>query len=116
MRESHFARQPRRADRFLGRVTAGRVREEKVFFRVDVVEQGFFRAVGQVHAADGDGDHFSAGGRMRFGHHLKRRVLAGADNQPGAELPVGDAKNVFRHGCCGHFLDSSGRLGKLQCG
>jgi hypothetical protein len=50
--------------------------------------------IGQVHAADGDGDHLGAGGLDRGGGLFEILVFAGADDQAGGEAAAGDGPGV----------------------
>ena len=51
----------RGANGFVGGVTAGGIWQQEIMLGIDEVEQRFLAAV-EVHAADGDGDHFGAAG------------------------------------------------------
>ena len=93
VRQPGLAAEPRRADRFVGRVAAGGVRQQEVLRRVDVVEQRFLRAVGDVHAPHRDRDHLGARRLVRLHHHGRRRVLAGADDQARGKGLVRDSES-----------------------
>src|SRR6266704_4400353 len=97
IRKAHFSGKPRSADSFVGGVTGSRVRENKNLFAVDVVQQRFFAAVGEIHAADGNGDHVRAGGGVRAGHFLKAAILPGSNDEAGFERPARD-NQIVRHG------------------
>src|SRR5690349_2254621 len=58
--EADFAGEAGGADRFVGGVAAGGVGQDEHFRTIDVIDQGFFGFVGEIDAADGDGDHFGA--------------------------------------------------------
>ena len=57
VRKADFAAEARGANGFFGVVTAGGIRQQEILVAVDVIEQGFLGAVGEVDAAHGDGDH-----------------------------------------------------------
>ena len=82
--KADFAGQARGTDGFIGGVAAGRVGQQEILLRVDVVEQGFLAAI-EIDAAHGDGDHVCAAGFERARGFLKRLVLARADDEAGAE-------------------------------
>jgi hypothetical protein len=81
-RKPDFAPEPRRAHRLVRRVAAGRIRQDEYFFAINVIEQRFFRAIGQVHAPDGHRDHIRARSRVRSRHFLKAAIFPGAHDQP----------------------------------
>ena len=83
--EADFAGEARGADGFVGGVTGGGVGEDEEFFAVNVIEKGFFRFVGEIDAADSDGDDVRAGSGVGPGHFREAAVLASADNQAGLE-------------------------------
>jgi len=85
VRKTDFAREPRGANRFIGGVASGGVRQDKDLFAVDVIEQRLFAAIGEVHTADGNGDHVRAARGVRASHLLKTAVLPGSDDQSGVE-------------------------------
>ena len=87
-------REARGANGFVGGVAGGGVGQDEDFFAVDVVEKRFFGAVGEIHAADGDGDHVGAGGGVSASHFRKAAVLAGAHDQAGFEGAAGDDQFV----------------------
>ena len=76
----------------------------KIFAVIDVAEQRFGAAVGQVHAPNRDRHHLGARRAVRVRHHRVGRILARADDQPRAEGLVGDGENVCAHGSvpCDH--------------
>ena len=69
------------ADGLVGRVAAGRVRQQREALGVDEVEDRFALA-GQAHAPHGDGDDLGAGFVVGLAHDLVRRILAGPDDEP----------------------------------
>ena len=71
------------ANGFPGVHGAAGVGEDKVFFRVDEVEDVGVGVVlaGEVGAAEGDGDDFGAAGFEALGHGLVGGELAGADEK-----------------------------------
>ena len=87
--QSNLARQPGRADRVIGGIAAGGVRQKKIFIRIDVIEQRLLAAV-EIHPAHGHGHHVGATGLERAGGFLKRFVFAGPNDQAGTELPASD--------------------------
>ena len=88
-RVEHFSREHRGPYSLLGRITAGGVGEELVFFRVYVIQQRLFRTVIEVHAPDGDRYHIRPGCRERLGHKLESLVLTRAQNQTRGESSPG---------------------------
>ena len=94
LREPRLAPEPRRANRIVRRVAAGRVGQQHVAVGVDVLEDRLLRLVSrtawQLHAPDGHRHHLGARGVVRRDHHLRGRVLAGADDEARAERPSGD--------------------------
>jgi hypothetical protein len=65
----------------------------KVTFVGEVVRDRLLDRV-EVDAADRDRDELAAGGDYRVAHRLGRRILAGAGDQPGAELTTTDDECV----------------------
>jgi hypothetical protein len=100
--------QPRVADRLLGRVAAGRVRQQEEPLRVEVVEDALLLRAVQVHAPHGDRHHLGAR-RLDGAHHLLvRAVLARADDQPRAELAPAMTRRV-------QLTAASGTVHRLDC-
>ena len=60
VRQARLAPQPRRANRVVRGVARGGVRQDEVPLGIDVVEQRFLAAVGEVDAPHRDGDHLGA--------------------------------------------------------
>ena len=95
--DAGLARQPAGTYRVRGGVAAGRVGQDGVAFRIDVVEQIFPILVGDVHAPNRDGHDLGPGRldrALRFGEIL---VFAGADDQSGAIFLAGQNERVV-HG------------------
>ncbi len=86
-REPDFAREARRADRIVGRIASGGIRENEKLFAVDVIEQRLLCAVRKIHAPHGYRDHRRARGRVRPRHLLKAAILPRADDQARAKRP-----------------------------
>src|ERR1035441_4925682 len=78
---------PGGADRVIGRIAAGGVRQKEIFIRIDVIEQRLLAAV-EIHPAHGHRHHVGATGLERAGGFLKRFVFAGPNDQAGTELPA----------------------------
>ena len=64
-------------------------------------------AVGEIDAADGDGDHVGAGSGVSARHFLEAAILSGANDQAGAKGAASDDEFV-----CHSVLDAS--LNALQ--
>ena len=94
VRQAHLAAQARGADGLVGGVAGRRIRQKEELGAVDIVQQGFFGAIGQIHAADRHRDHFGARGLVAACHFGKAAVLAGAHEQAGVELASGDGERV----------------------
>ena len=101
--EAYFAAQAGGADGFVGGVAARGVGEDEHFVAVDVVEEGFFRLVGEIDSTDGDGDHVGAGGGVGAGHFVEAAIFAGAYDQAGAEGAASDYEFVC-HGVLSTIL------------
>ncbi len=95
--EANFAGQTRGADGFVGGVAGGGVGKNEDFFAIDVVEQGFLGFIGEVDAANGDGDHVRAGGDVRAGHFGEAAVFASTDDEAGVEGTASDDE-LIGHG------------------
>ncbi len=78
--QADLASEARGSDGVVGGVAAGGVRQQEVLFGVDEIEQRFLRAV-EVHATNGDGDHFGSGGREGLTSLFSRLVLSGTDDE-----------------------------------
>ena len=65
-----------------------------MFVAIDVIEQRFFGAVGEIHAAHRNGHHVRAGGRVRARHFLKAAIFSRADNEPRVESAARDYQLV----------------------
>ena len=63
--------------------------KQKILVRIYVVEERFFGAI-EVHAPHSDRDHVGAAGFEGARIFLEGAVLAGAYDQPGAELSACD--------------------------
>ena len=59
-----------------------------------IIEQRFLGPVRQVHAPDGDRDHFGAGSGMAARHLLKAAIFAGADEKPRLKYAIGDPQYI----------------------
>ena len=59
VRDANLAAAPRRADRFVGGVAAGGVRQQEVLLGIDIVEHRFLTAV-EIDATHRDRDHVGA--------------------------------------------------------
>ena len=116
-----LAAQPGGPQRILGRETAGRVGQDRVLSRIEVIEQVPPLLVKKPLAPHRDRDHFGAAGFEAIAHQLERAVLAGADKEPAAKRVRADLerlKRLCRRGAaadeCDHFEHVSfgnGRLG-----
>src|SRR6185312_643948 len=88
--------------RLLGGLAARGVGEDPVLLPVDDVEDRLLSRVVEVEPAEGDGDQLAARCLERGQHVLVRSVLAGAEEEAGAELHAGDDERVAgfdsRHG------------------
>jgi len=87
-----LAREPRRTHGLLGRVTAGRVREDDER-RVEVIEERFGLAV-ERDAADGDRHHLGARSAVRRLHLLEAAILPRAHDQARRERAPGDLEGL----------------------
>ena len=87
--EADLAGETSGANGFVGAVTSGGVRQDEHFFAVDKIEKRFFGAVGEIHAADGDGHHVCARGGVSARHFREAAVLACPHNQAGFEGAAG---------------------------
>ena len=88
--DAGLARQTASSHRVLGVIATGGIRQDRVFLRVEIVEQIFFVRIGDVDPAHGDGDDFRAGdfdGALGFREIL---VFSGADDQPRAIISSRD--------------------------
>ena len=86
------ARQHGGTNGVVGRVAAGGVGQDEDFRAIDIIEQRFLGAVGQVDAAHGDGDHFGASGLVASLHFLEAAILSGAHDKAGVKLPARDVE------------------------
>ncbi len=82
------------ADGFVGGVAGGGVGQDENFVAIDVVEQRFFGAVGEIDAAHRDGDHVCARGSVSAGHFLKAAIFAAANDEAGAKRAARDDEFV----------------------
>ncbi len=96
--EADFTGQTGGANSLVGGVATCGVGQDEHLFAVDEVQQGFFGAVGEIHAADRDGDHIGARGRVGACHFGKTPILAGSHNQAGMEGAAGN-NQLICHGC-----------------
>ena len=88
--KADLAAEARGTDGVVRGVATGRVRKNKHALAIDVVEQGFLGAVGEVDTADGDGHYFSARGGMAARHLLKIPVFSRTDEEAGTEGTTSD--------------------------
>jgi hypothetical protein len=88
--EADFAGEARGADGFVGAIASRGVGKDKDFVAVDVVEEGFLGLIGEIDAADGDGDHIGAGSGVGAGHFGEAAVLPCSDDKTGIEGTAGD--------------------------
>src|SRR5439155_25535545 len=92
--DAGLAGQAAGADRVLGGVAAGGVRQDREAVERQVVEQVLLARVGDVHAPDRDRNDL---GPRRLDHAPRlgeRSVLAGADDQPRAVLASGEDEGI----------------------
>ena len=80
--DADLARQPAGADRFLGRVASGGVRQNLELGGIEEVEQVFLAAIGDIDAAHRDRDNLGAAFLDRATSLGEILVLAGADDKP----------------------------------
>ena len=98
VRQADFAAEPRGADRLLGRVAAGGIRQDEDARLVDLSRAAIRRR------ARSDSTRRTAtvtisvpDARCASAMIAMRRVFAGADDQARAKCPVGDGERVRRH-------------------
>ena len=66
--------------RFVGGIAPGGVGQQEVLRRVDEVEERFLRAVRNIHAPHGDGDHLGAGRLAFLAGRIPRQRYANASS------------------------------------
>src|SRR5262249_2786062 len=87
-----LAGQPRRADRLVGAVAAGRVGQERQRAHVDRLQN---RRLAGDDPAQRDRHHLGARARDGLARLVDRLVLPGPDDEPRAERPSGQGPRIF---------------------
>src|SRR5262249_20853373 len=95
-------REPQRADGFVGRVAAGRVRQNRVAPAEQELAERAFAAIGEVDTPERDRHDLCAGGLERLARLVHARVLARADEQARAKRVRSDDQRVVVFGGCAH--------------
>jgi hypothetical protein len=90
----HLASEARGAHGLLGSVAARGIGEEEVSIRIDVPKERLRIAAIELHPPHRNSHHFGPALLVATNHLLRRSILAGADDEAGAQLASRDHKGI----------------------
>lgn len=92
--EADLAAEAGGPDGIVDGIAGGSIGQEKVLRAVDVIEHRLLGFVGQIDAADGDGDDFGAGSFVAADHFRKTAIFPRSNHETRAERAARDSELI----------------------